>query len=113
MANVVYKKLKEAAEAGNFSIAQVEAATKEQVASYFDIDVERIRDGMFINAKAKLLREMERAKWQTVLDGLKDQLVGGNRVWLTNNFPDVEFAINHRSKTVTIFFEGKPEGGEL
>lgn len=113
MANVVYEKLKEAAEAGNFSITQVEAATKEQVASYFDIDAERIRDGMFINAKAKLLREMERAKWQEALDGLKDQLTGDNRVWLKDNFPDVEFAVDHRRKTVTIFFAGKPEDGEL
>jgi hypothetical protein len=112
MANVVYKRLKEAAEAGNFCAAQVESATKEQFATQIGISAERIPDGIFVNAKVKLLRDMDREKWSAVLDGLKGQLVGGSRVWLSNNFPDVEFAVDHRRRTVTIFFEGKPEGDE-
>ncbi len=113
MANVVYEKLKEIAEAGSFTTTQIENATKEQFATLAGVDAERIPDGMFANAKAKLLREVERTKCQAALDGLKDQLIGDNRVWLQNNFPDAEFAVDHRSKTVTIFFEGKPLGGEL
>ncbi len=113
MANVVYEKLKEITEANSFTTLQIHNVTKEQFAAAAGIDVERFSDGMFVNAKAKLLREVERTKWQAALDGLKDQLIGGNRVWLKNNFPNVEFAVDHRSKTVTIFFEGKPSGGEL
>lgn len=113
MANRIYNKLSEITEAGSFTAAQVQASTKQQLADAIEVDARRIRDGMFVNAKAKLLREMERAKWRAILDGLKDQLTGGNRVWLKNNFPDVEFAVNHRRKTVTIFFEGKPKGGQL
>ncbi len=113
MANVVYEKLKEIAEANGLTDTQIENATKEQFAAQIGIGADRIPDGAFINAKARLLQDMERAKWQAALDGLKDQLIGGNRVWLKNNFPDVEFAVNHRSKTVTIFFEGRPKGGQL
>ncbi len=113
MANIVYEKLKEIAEVGSFTTLQIHNAKKEQFASQIGVNADRIPDGMFANAKAKLLREYERAKWQAVLDGLKEQLIGGNRVWLKDNFPDVEFAINHWSKTVTIFFEGIPAEGEL
>ena len=113
MTNVIYDKLKEVAEAGNFTAAQIKAATKEQFATLAAVDDERIPDGLFANAKDRLLRELDRAKWQTAHDGLKDQLIGGSRVWLQTNFPDAEFAVDHRRKTVTIFFEGKPVGGEL
>jgi len=113
MSNVIYDKLKEIAEAGNFTDAQVEAATKQQFAAAAGIDAERIPDGLFANAKDRLLRELDRAKWQTALDGLKEQLIGGSRVWLQNNFPDTEFAVDHRRRTVTIFFEGKPAEGQL
>ena len=113
MENVIYEKLKEIAEAGNFTDEQIEAATKQQFATAAGIDAERIPDGMFANAKSMLLRQRDMAKWQTALNGLKDQLIGGNRVWLQNNFPDAEFAVDHRRKTVTIFFEGTPAEGEL
>ena len=109
MTNVVYKRLKEAAETGSYTVAQVEAVTKQQIAGFIGIDAAKVSDGMFVNAKAKLLREMERKKWQAALDGLKAQLIGGGRVWLKNNFPDAEFAVDHRRKTVTIFFEGIPK----
>ncbi|MCK5563801.1 MAG: hypothetical protein KAJ07_01025 [Planctomycetes bacterium] len=113
MENIIYEKLKEIAEAGNFTDAQIEAATKQQFAAAAGIDAERIPDGLFANAKDRLLRERDRAKWQAALDGLKDQLIGGSRVWLQTNFPNVEFAVDHRRKTVTIFFEGIPAGGQL
>ena len=29
-----------------------------------------------------------------------------------NNFPDVEFAVDHRRKAVTIYFEGLSKGDE-
>ena len=113
MASVVYEKVKEMVEANSFTDVQVADMTKDQFTVLTGIDVELIGDAAFEVAKTKLLRVRDREKWQTTLQGLKDQLTGGGRVWLTNNFPDVEFTVDHRRKTVTIFFDGKPQGGEL
>ena len=79
-----------------------------QAAALMGIDAGYMDDKVFEVAKKAVLRELERRKWQKALEGLKAQLIGGDRVWLMNNFPKAEFEINFRKKTVTIYFEGKP-----
>ncbi|MHC5059707.1 MAG: hypothetical protein ACYTFK_01290 [Planctomycetota bacterium] len=108
MANIIYEKLKKLADDNSLTSQQVADATKAQAAAMMDIDDGYIDDKVFEVAKKAVLRELEKAKWQKALEGLKAQLVGGDRVWLTNNFPDAEFEINFRRKTATIYFEGKP-----
>ena len=108
MANVIYEKLKNLADDNGLTSEQVTDATKKQAATMMGIDAVHIDDKVFEVAKRAVLAELERAKWQKALDGLKAQLIGGGRVWLMNNFPRTEFEINFRKKTVTIYFEGKP-----
>ena len=108
MPNIIYEKLKKLADDNGLTSEQVADATKAQAAAMMDIDAGYVDDKVFEVAKKAVLAELGRAKWQKVLEGLKAQLIGGNRVWLMNNFPDVEFEINFRRKTVTIYFEGKP-----
>jgi len=90
MPNVIYEKLKKLADEAGLTSEQVAGATKKQAATMMGTD------------------ELERAKWQKALEGLKAQLIGGGRVWLKENYPNAEFEINFKRKTVTIYFEGKP-----
>ena len=107
MPNVIYEKLKKIAADNGLTSEQVTDATKKQAAKMMGIDAVYIDDKVFEVAKKAVLAELERAKWQKALKGLKAQLIGVDRVWLMNNFPKVEFEINFRKKTVTIYFEGK------
>ncbi len=108
MSNIIYEKLKKLADDNGLTSQQVADATKAQAAAMMDIDADYVDDKVFEVAKKAVLAELDRAKWQKALEGLKAQLIGGNRVWLMNNFPDADFEINFRKKTVTIYFEGKP-----
>lgn len=107
MPNIIYEKLKAVAIDGELASEQVTDATKAQAAKMMGIDAGYVDDKVFEVAKKAVLRELERRKWQKALEGLKAQLIGGDRVWLMNNFPKAEFEINFRRKTVTIYFEGK------
>lgn len=113
MANIVYEKLKAVVEANSLTDVQIELMTKAEALLQAEIEDASISDEIFDVAKARLLREYERMKWQNALEGLKTQLIGGARVWLQNNFPDAEFFVDHHRKAVTIFFEGKPAEDEL
>ena len=108
MPNVIYEKLKALATGAGLTSEQVADATKKQAATMMDTDAVYVDDKVFEVAKKAVLRDIERAKWQKALDGLKAQLVGGGRVWLKENYPNAEFEINFKRKTVTIYFEGKP-----
>ena len=108
MPNVIYEKLKSLATGAGLTGEQVADTTKAQAAAALGVDAEHIDDKVFEVAKKAVLAELERAKWQKALDGLKAQLVGGNRIWLSSNFPNAEFEINFRRKTACIYFEGKP-----
>ena len=108
MPNIIYEKLKKLADDNGLTSQQVTDASKAQAAAMMDIDDDYIDDKVFEVAKKAVLAELDRAKWQKALEGLKAQLVGVDRVWLKNNFPKAEFEINFRRKTVTIYFEGKP-----
>ncbi|MHC4326291.1 MAG: hypothetical protein ACYSUX_18630 [Planctomycetota bacterium] len=108
MPNIIYEKLKTLVDDNGLTSEQVIEATKAQAAALMDIEAGYVDDKVFEVAKKAVLAELERAKWQKALKDLKTQLVGGDRVWLMNNFPKAEFEINFRKKTVTIYFEGKP-----
>ena len=108
MANVIYEKLKNLADDNGLTSEQVTDATKKQAATMMGIDAVHIDDKVFEVAKRAVLAELERAKWQKALDGLKAQLIGGGRVWLKENYPKAEFEINFKRKTATLYFEGKP-----
>ena len=108
MANVTYEKLKKLADDNGLTSEQVTDATKAQAAKMMGIDAGYVDDKVFEVARGAVLRELERAKWQKALDGLKAQLIGGGRVWLKENYPNAEFEINFKRKTARIYFEGKP-----
>lgn len=107
MPNIIYEKLKKLVDDNGLTSEQVTDATKTQAAVMMNIDAGYVDDKVFEVARGAVLRELERAKWQKALEGLKAQLIGVDRVWLKNNFPKAEFEINPRKKTVTIYFEGK------
>ena len=108
MANVISEKLKKLAYDNSLTSEQVADATKKQAAAMMDTDAVHIDDKVFEVAKKAVLAELERAKWQKALEGLKAQLIGGGRVWLEENYPNSEFEINFKRKTATLYFEGKP-----
>jgi len=113
MANVIYEKLKKLVNDNGLTSEQVNDATKKQTATMMGIDAGCVDDKVFDVARGAVIRELERAKWQKALEGLKAQLIGGDRVWLMNNFPKAEFDINFRKKTVTIYFKGKSIAEEV
>ena len=113
MPNIIYEKLKKFVDDRGLTSEQVTDATKTQAAAMMNIDAGYIDDKVFEVARGAVLRELERAKWQKALKGLKAQLIGVDRVWLMNNFPKAEFEINFRKKTVTIYFEGKSIAEEV
>lgn len=108
MANVVYEKLKEIADASEYSDTQLANATVAQFASAIERDVSKVSEPVFTVAKKRLLRERRREKWKVILEDFKAGLSG-----LKVAFPKVEVDLDSRSKTATIFFEGKPSGDEL
>ena len=108
MPNVIYEKLRAVTDELGLTSEQVAVATKVQAAAMMNVDAGCVDDKVFEVAKNALLAELERAKWQKVLSDLKAQLIGGNRVWLRENFPDAEFKIDHRRKVVAIYLEGIP-----
>jgi len=108
MANIIYEKLKKLADDNGLTSEQVADTTKVQAAGAIGIDAGYVDDKVFEVAKEAVLAELEKAKWQKALEGLKAQLIGGDRVWLRENYPNAEFEINFKRKTAMLYFEGKP-----
>ncbi len=113
MPNVIYEKLRKLAADNGLTNEQVAEATREQAAKMMGIDAGFIDDKVFEVAKGAVVRELERDKWDGVLGDLKEQLVGGDKMWFRNNFPAAEFEIDHRTRTVRIYLEGKPAVEEV
>lgn len=64
----------------------------------------------FADSIAKVTKRYGESRQATSrLQGLKDQLMGGNRTWLTDNFPDHEFESGKREGKPFIILW--PEGG--
>jgi len=113
MPNIIYEKLKAVAIDGELTSERVADTTKAQAAAMMNVDADCVNDRVFEVAKKAVLRKLECRKWQKVLSDLKAQLVGGDRVWLKNNFPKAEFEMNHRTKIVRIYLEGKSTAEEV
>ena len=113
MPNVIYEKLKSLAAGAGLTSEQAADTTKAQAAATMGIDAECVDDKVFEVARGAVVRELERNKWKNVLGNLKEQLVGGNRVWLKNNFTAAQFEIDHRAKVVRIYLEGKSAAEEV
>lgn len=106
MPNIIYEKLNMIVDKQELTSEQVMSTTKAQAAAMMNIAADCVDDKVFEVARKAVLRELERRKWQKALKDLKAQLIGGDRVWLRNNFPDAEFKIDHRGKIVTIHLQG-------
>lgn len=110
---VIFDNFKDVAESNGLTDLQIDDMTKEQTAVYMGIEASQIDDAMFAVAKARLLRERQREKRQIAFDGLENQLVGGARRWLNDNYPNHEFVGNFRHNSATVSFEGRPAEDEL
>ena len=104
MDNPVYLQLKELA--AGYTVEQIRSATTEQINNLIDDD-SQLSDAFVENMKRRFVKERLAELDQANLLGLKDQLIGGARTWLLDNFPDAEFEIVNR--VVTIFLDGKLE----
>lgn len=72
--------------------------------------------GTFAGNVAKVVRRYGLSRQATSrLQGLKDQLIGGGRTWLTDNFPDHEFESGRREGKpfIVVWPEGAPVKGGL
>jgi len=104
MDNPVYLQLKELA--AGYTVEDIQSATTGQVNTLLGAEL-LLSDAFVENMKRCLVKERLIELDQANLLGLKDQLIGGARTWLLDNFPDVAFEI--RNRVVTIWLDGKLE----
>ena len=92
--------------------SQVNAVTKTQAESTLGVTM---TDTFLANMKSLVINDLNEADFQTKFDRIKDQLVGGGSVWLTNNYPAVEFEKGRQDgkRFVTIWLDGKPQRGDV
>ena len=107
-----FDQLKAAVDENNYSDDQILNATKKQVANLLGVSETAIRDGVLKAVKYNLIKDRAERLMQEAVQGLKDQLIGGGRVWLNSNFPNNEIVKNTRHRSVTIYFDGFPEETE-
>ena len=86
------------------TLEEAERLTCEEVSEHVN---EQIDLGLFENLKGTLIEEIKREQCQTILQNIESQLVGGNRVWLKDNFPESEFGIDAKRRIVHIYLDGK------
>jgi len=101
--------LKQKVDENNYSDALIMNVTKEQVAALLYMEPSAISEGALLNVKKKLIKDRAERRMQEVLQGLKDQLMGGSRVWLKSNYPDSVIVKDTKRRSVTIHFDGLPE----
>ena len=106
--NALYLQLKQAAINGGYTIGQAEDITKAQMESIVGTS---ISDNFYANMKAVLVGHITDEAEEIELSGLKNQLIGGNRQWLLNHFPNAEIDRGKESekKYIKIWLDGKPE----
>ena len=102
-----YTKLKQYVLDNNWSVEQAQSFTRQQVAQLINMDFSDY--SKFIALKKALVETLQNRDDEANLQGVKDQLVGYNRVWLTNRFPNVEFdrGFENGKKFIRIWLEGK------
>jgi len=99
---VFFDQLKAVIDANNYTDDQIKNATKTQVANLLGISESAIRDGVLRGMKRALIKDRELTRHQIFVDGLKDQVVGGSRVWLQQNYPNHKIISNPRDGSVRI-----------
>ncbi len=106
--NPIYKRLKQAVIENSYSNEQIKALTAQQISEFVGCAV----SNAFCNSSKRVLAGVfEEEKNKTVLEDFKKQLVGGQRLWLENNYPDAEFEIENSGNKpcVKVWLEGKPQ----
>lgn len=101
-------RLKQYALDNNLTDAQIQTATKVQVAAVLG---RAIHPGYYRNLLQHVRKRVYAHREAIILKGLKEQLIGGSRTWLLNMFPKAEFNIRHR--VVTLWLDGIPVEEEL
>ena len=99
----LYKQLQQIAAVNNYTIEQIESATKQQVLNLLEVD--NLSDNFIANMKRLLLQDLQGAQDTESLAALRTQAV----TWLENNFPDYNAEITRKDnkRIVTIYLDGK------
>lgn len=108
MSDTLYEQLK--AIAADYTVGQVESATKQQIANLLGIDADDpmwsgSNRGRFVNLKGRLVRRLKRRDDESHRAALA-QFLGGQG-WFTNKYPDAVFV--HKSgryPVVEIHYKG-------
>lgn len=100
----LYKKLKQIALDGNYTIEQVQNATQGQVCKLLGADV-RISHAFFQNIKRGLVMTLENRDEDRNLQRLKIQA----KTWLDINFPDWGAERGDEKGKIILWLKGKPE----
>tara|TARA_Y100000310_G_scaffold74383_1_gene70601 strand:+ start:1802 stop:2131 length:330 start_codon:yes stop_codon:yes gene_type:complete len=104
--NPVYVQLLQYALDHDYTIAQVEGATAQQVANVLGIDKSELPNN-FENARSLLIRDLQERDDNATLAEVKSRV----QTWLDNNFPDWEGEKGREGdkRFVKIWLDGKPE----
>ena len=97
--NQAYNTLKQVVVDNSFSLSQVQATTKEQIAVMLGVNITDTfwsggNEGFYINLKRNIEIEMQDGLEQSDLGFLREQIEGGARTAMRTRFPD--FEIRHR-----------------
>ena len=110
MSDTLYEQLK--AIAADYTVEQVENATKQQVANLLGVDVDDpvwsgANRGRFVNLKGRLVRELKRRDDESHRLALEQYLTDGQRQWFRTNYPDAVF-VHKRGKypVIEIHYKG-------
>jgi len=72
----------------NYTAADAAEVTRPQIENILG---KSLGSNFFANLKRVLVRDLLKIKYQQDLEKLRNELIGGGRVWLSNNFPEHEF----------------------
>lgn len=108
--NVIYKQFEQVAIDGNFTIAQVQNATKTQIANLLRVSKNSLIDRFIQNMKNTLVARLRRRDDETDRQFLINQLEGSARTAFRIRFPDaeVEKKRDDGKRIIIIHLDGKP-----
>jgi len=100
----LYKKLKQLALDGDYTVEQVEKVTMGQIAKLLDTD-ERFSQTFFQNMKRGLIMTLENRDEELNLRQLKSQA----KSWFDANFPNWAVERGDEAGLIILWLKGKPE----
>jgi len=108
----LYTQLKQNALDNDYTIEQVNTLEYEATKTLLG---EEFSYNFFTNIRNQIAIELTESRDQTSFEGLQNQLKGGSRVWLKNNFPDavLEKGKEFGKQFIKIWLYGKPEVEEI